>query len=36
MGYKKVGQVDVYKKTGGGCGLLMFILIVLFLLSQAK
>lgn len=36
MGYKKVGQVDVYKKTGGGCGCLILILILLFLLSQVK
>lgn len=36
MGRQKIGQIDVYKKTGPGCGCLLLILIVLFLLSQAK
>ncbi len=37
MGYKKVGQVDLYKKTsGGGCLLLIVIIIILYVLSHTK
>jgi hypothetical protein len=36
MGYKKVGQVDIYQKTGGGCFMLIVIVVILFLLSQGK
>lgn len=36
MGRRKVGQIDVYKKTGGCSILLLMIIIVLFLLSQAR
>jgi hypothetical protein len=38
MGYKKVGQIDVMKKTGGGLGclILIIIFIVLYAMSNSK
>jgi hypothetical protein len=37
MGYKKVGQIDVMKKTGGGCGcLIMLIIGIIVLLALAN
>jgi hypothetical protein len=36
MGYKKVGQVDLYKKTPNGWLVLIVIGVVVYLLASGK
>ena len=36
MGYKKVVQVDVYKKTPNGWVVLIIIVVVLYLIANGK